>query len=101
MVLRLHDVDGAPLLAHALPLGMGAALERRRWQAALDEVPSVFDEAARARWPLALFASGGAAAALLVAARLARACGRGKGVCGGGGGGGGSGRLSRHDKLKV
>jgi len=70
LLVQAHGVDGAPLLRHVLPLGLGAQLEARRWQAALG-MPTIFDEARWLRAPV----FGGLAACALVLGLGCRACG--------------------------
>ena len=51
VLVRIHDVDGAPAMEHRLPLGLTREQEAARWQHAL-EMPSIFDGPAILQLPI-------------------------------------------------
>ena len=74
LVARVHDVRGATVLEHSLPLGLSPEQEAARWQAALQAMPTVYDGAAVLHGPALLggLLVGAGAAALLARVLIRR-----------------------------
>ena len=52
MEVRIHDVNGAVQLTHALPLNLPPEVEAARWAAARQTLPDIYEGAAVLRGPL-------------------------------------------------
>ena len=66
MLVRIHDVNGTVVMWHRVRLGLPPEHEAARWEAALTQLPTIFEASAALRTPV-----GGAAAGLVTLAFLA------------------------------